>query len=130
MAGQAFNAYRFENGQFVPHNEPNTNGLQWAAFLAQQGYAEPEQVWGPYPDVYIKVYEARPDAQARFQFVAICNLVTVPHRVFIRDINGLIQLLNLLMPLFAQYSRPEEQVGEALFGSQGAQEESPEDMIE
>jgi hypothetical protein len=90
------------------------------AWYRQGGYAEQEQTWGSYPDVYVKVYEAPPNAKAAFPFVAIINLVYVPHRVFVRSLGDLIQLLNMLMPLFEHHSRPDQEVGDALVGTNDA----------
>jgi hypothetical protein len=123
MDTEIVHTYTFENGRFTPYPEAVTDSLQWSDFLAQRGYTDQEQVWGDYPDAYIKVYEAAPRAQTEFQFVAILNLVALPHHVFLRDLNSLVQLLTLLMPLFKHHSRPDADTGEALFGSQGAQEE-------
>ncbi len=122
MAGENFDTYVFENGQFAPFAEAVRDQLEWSDYMAQQGYADQEQVWGQYPDVYVKVYEAKPGAAAAFQYAAVVNLVRFPHHVFIRDINGLIQLLHQLLPLFALHSRPDQDTGDALFGSQGADE--------
>lgn len=127
MATEGFDTYVFENGQFVPHQDTIKDKMQWSSFLEQQGYARTEQVWGQYPDVYLKVYEARSDAPADYKFTAVLNLVCFPHYVFVRDLNGLIQLLNLVLPLFGQHSRPAEDAGDALFGSQGADEQPSTD---
>lgn len=123
MAADGFDTYVFENGQFVPLDDMARDQMQWIDYLTQQGYGEQEQVWGQYPDVYVKVYEAHRGAAAAFKYVAILNLVCFPHHVFIRDLNSLIQMLHLLLPLFQQHSRPEEDTGDALFGSQGADEQ-------
>ncbi len=123
MAVENFDTYVFENGLFAPFAQAAQDMLQWTDHLAQQGYASQEQVWGQYPDVYIKVYEAKPGSATAFQYAAILNLVRFPHHVYIRDINGLLQLLHQLLPLFALHSRPEQDTGEALFGTQGADEQ-------
>ena len=122
MATDSFDTYVFENGQFTPFQDAVKDQMQYLDYLEQQGYARQEQVWGQYPDAYIKVYEAKRDAPAPFKYTAILNLVCFPHHVFVRDLNGLIQLLHLVMPLFQGCSRPEEDTGDALFGSQGADE--------
>ena len=124
MAEEWFDTYVFEKGQFAPFHETIKDKLQWSAYLEAQGFAEPEQVWGHYPDMYIKVYEARPNASTAFKFAAVLNLVCLPHHVFIRDLNDLVLLLNRLLPLFKQHSRPDEDAGEALLGSQGADEQA------
>jgi hypothetical protein len=124
MATEDFDSYVFEHGQFVAYKEPVRDALEWSVYLDEQGYADQEQVWGQYPDVYVKVYEARPDAVATFRFVAVLNVVCFPHHVFIRDLNGLVQLITLLQPLFKLHGRPDEASGEALFGSQGADEQA------
>ena len=118
-----FDTYIFEDGQFAPHQDAVKDQMQWMDYLQQQGYAEQEQVWGQYPDAYVKVYEARSEAPAEFKYVAILSLVHFPHHVFIRDLNGLLDMLHKLLPLFAQHSRPKEDTGDALFGSQGADEQ-------
>ena len=121
---EGFDTYVFEKGQFSPHEDTVKDQLQWIDFLQQQGYAEQEQVWGQFPDAYVKVYEAGRDAPARYKYVAILSLVHFPQHVFIRDLNDLIELLHKLLPLFAQHSRPEEDTGDALFGTQGADEQA------
>lgn len=125
MATEPFDAYVFESGQFVPYHEVVKDTMEWSGYLEQQGYEAQEQAWGNYPDAYLKVYEARPGAVAAFKFVAILNVVRFPHHVFIRDLNGLVQLVTLLQPLFQRHSRPDADTGDALVGSQGADEQPP-----
>jgi hypothetical protein len=122
MTISGFDTYVFDNGQLVPFQEAVRDQLQWEAHLEQQGYAPEEKVWGQYPDAYLKVNEARPGAVAAYRFVATLNLVNFPHHIFVRDLNGLIQLLRLVLPLFDGHSRPHQAAGEDLFGSQGSDE--------
>ena len=120
MAIERFDTYVFEKGRLAPFKDPVHDDLAWADYVEQQGFTSHEQVWGHYPDTYIKVNEARPGAATAFQFVATLNLIHLPHHIFVRDLNGLIELLNLVLPLFQNHSRATEAVGDALFGSQGA----------
>ncbi|MCW3096573.1 MAG: hypothetical protein JWL77_2191 [Chthonomonadaceae bacterium] len=127
MITSRFDTYVFEKGQFVPLPEPDKDQIQWSVSLEAQGYIPSERVWGEYPNTYIKVYEAGSDASASFQFAAVLKLVSFPHHVFARDLNDLIQLLNLVQPLLNQPGRPAEDTAEALYGTQGA-DEQPENL--
>lgn len=126
MTTGRFGAYVFENEQFIPFTEPDKEEMQWGVSLEEQGYVPSERVWGAYPDTYIRVYEAGSQAAAAFQFAAVLKLVSLPHHVFVRDLNGLIHLLRLVQPLVSQTGKVSEDQGEALFGSQGA-DEQPDD---
>lgn len=115
--------YVFEKGQFLPLPAPDQDQMEWSASLEAQGYTPAERIWGDYPNTYLKIYEARSDASAAFQFAAVLKLVSFPHHVFARDLNELIQLLHLVQPLLHQRSRPAEDQTDALYGTQGADEQ-------
>ena len=117
---ETLDAYLFQEGKLIPHSGEGKDELEWGNYLQEQGYAEQEQVWGSYPDVYLKVYEAPHGTDTEFSFVAILNLVAFPHRVLLRDLSDLIQLVNWLHPLFAHHYRPDQATGDALVGSQDA----------
>ncbi len=112
--------YLFEGGVFLPYDGESGDELSWAESLLQRGYIGNERVWGQYPDVYVKVYEAPSKSSVEFPFIAVLNLVSSPHHILLRDLNGLVQLLHAVMPLFEKHSRPDAEVGDALSGTQGA----------
>jgi hypothetical protein len=126
MTGK-FDTYLFEKGQFVPLQEPDTDQMQWGVSLEEQGYDASERVWGAYPNAYLRVYEARSDAAVPYQFAAVLKLVTYTHHVFLRDLNDLIQCLHLVQPLLNQSNGPADDRADALYGTQGA-DEQPADV--
>jgi len=127
MAIERIDTYVFEKGQLVPFQDVERDELLWASHLEEQGYAPEEQVWGQYPDAYVRVNEAKPGAAATHKFVATLNLVAFPHCILVPDLNGLIQLLHLVLPLLDKHARPIEAAGDALYGTQGADETSEMD---
>jgi hypothetical protein len=118
MAGDSAGAYLFKENRLEPYSGDWADGQAWGDFLQSQGYAEQTQLWGDYPDAYIRVHEAQPDARAEFRFIAILTLVSRPHRIFLRDLNELIRFLDWMAPVFAYHSGPEPEAGDALFGTQ------------
>jgi|GEM_PF-5053509 len=115
--------YVFEKGQFLPLQEPDTDQMQWGIALEEQGYDASERVWGHYPDAYLKVFEARAGASVHYQFAAVLKFVTYTHHVFLRDLNDLIQCVRLLQPLLSRSTRPADDRADALYGTQGADEQ-------
>lgn len=120
MAREAFEAFVFENGKLAPYPAEWDGELEWSDYLQRQGYSQNERVWGYFPDMYVRVYEAERNAPAEFPYVAVMNLVQEPRRVFLRDMNDLIAFLRLVLPLLAHYRPPEGNLGDALSGTQGA----------
>ena len=82
MATDSFDTYVFENGQFAPFQDAVKDQLEYLDYLEQQGYARQEQVWGQYPDAYIKVYEAKRDAPALFKYTAVLESGLLPAPCF------------------------------------------------
>ena len=95
--------------------------------LEEQGYTASDGVWGEYPHIYIKIYEARSNESTQFPFAALLKLAAFPHHVFARDLNDLVQLLRLVQPLVNQPSQSAEDDADALYGTQGA-DEQPDDV--
>jgi len=121
-------SYVFENGRFLPLPEPNPTETDWSMPLEEQGYTASARVWGEYPHIYIKIYEARSNGSTQFPFAALLKLASFPHHVFARDLNDLVQLLRLIQPLVIQPSQPAEDEADALYGTQGA-DEQPTDEV-
>lgn len=90
--------------------------------MEEQGYTPSVRIWGAYPDTYLRVYEARSDSAPAFQFAVVLKLVALPHHIFVRDLNALVRWLDMVQPILNQTGRTAEDRGEALYGSQGADE--------
>ena len=116
MAEESSEILVYEAGRFTPSGQSGADEMNWQAHLDAQGYGDAKQVWGLYPDVYLQVVEKGGEGGAEFQFAANLMVVRRPYRVLIRNLNGLLELVAALSPLFAHYRRDDKDANDALSG--------------